>query len=269
MTSAPQPVRAIGTAVADLRRAIGWSQAELGKRAGFSQSFVSRVENNRIDDLTLSGATRLLEAMGARLEIVIAAPFLGDRARQRDPVHARCSSYVASRLKRSGWLTATEVEVGGDRSRGWIDVLAYHPRYHLLLVIELKTEVRDIGAIERILGWYEREAWAAARRMNWRPRQVIGCLLLLDTGANEARLTDNRATFRAGFPIRAPALRGIVEDGALARRGSRAVAVIDPRSRRRDWLRPSRLDGRSSPAPYADYAAFMRWVPHQRNRPTR
>lgn len=268
MTFVPQPIRAIASAVADLRRAIGWSQAELGKRAGFSQSFVSLVENNRIDDLTLSGATRLLEAMGARLEVVITTPFLGDRARQRDPVHAKCSSYVATRLQRSGWLTATEVEVGGDRSRGWIDVLAYHPHHRLLLVIELKTEIRDIGAIERSLGWYEHEAWAAARRLNWRPRQVVGCLLLLDTDANAARLTDNRATFRAGFPIRASILRGIVDDGALPPRGSRAVAVIDPRSRRRDWLRPSRLDGRPTPAPYADYAAFMRCVPRPRSRPS-
>ena len=33
----------------------------------------------------------------------------------------------------------------------------------------------------------------------------------------------------------------------------RNLALIDPRSKRRQWLRPSRVDGRRSAAPYADY----------------
>jgi hypothetical protein len=133
----------------------------------------------RIADLTFNSANRLLEAMGARLAVDVSAPFLPDREPQRDTAHAHCSAYAAIRLKRSGWETAGEVEVGGDRSRGWIDLLAYHPQHRLLLVIEIKTEIRDLGAIERSLGWYEREAWAAARRLGWRPRQIVGCLFLL------------------------------------------------------------------------------------------
>jgi transcriptional regulator with XRE-family HTH domain len=257
----------IAFAVADLRQALDWTQAELGDRAGFSQSFVSLVEHMSTPDLTFDSATRLLEAMGARLTIAVSAPFLADRELQRDPAHARCTSYVATRLKRDGWLTANEVEVGGDRSRGWIDILAYHPDHRLLMVIEIKTEIRDLGAIERTLGWYEREAWAAARRLGWRPRKVVGCLLLLATEMNEARISDNRAAFSAGFPIRATALRRIMSNDAPPPEGARAVALIDPRSRRQQWLRPSRLDGRPTPAPYIDYADFMRVI-QTRRRPT-
>jgi hypothetical protein len=154
-------------------------------------------------DLTFDSATRLLEAMGARLTVSVSAPFLADRELQRDPAHARCTACVTARLERDGWLTVTEVEIGGDRSRGWIDVLAYHPGHRLLLVVEIKTEIRDLGAIERTLGWYEREAWLAARRFGWRPNELVGCLLLLATEMNEARIGDNRAAFTAGFPIRA------------------------------------------------------------------
>jgi hypothetical protein len=215
-------------------------------------------------DLSLVDANRLLEAMGARLRVGVSAPFLADREIQRDPGHARCTAYVMARLERDGWLTATEVEIGGDRSRGWIDILAYHPDRRLMLVIEIKTEIRDLGAIERTLGWYEREAWAAGRRLGWRPRQITGCLLLLATGMNDARIKDNQAAFTAGFPIRATELRRIIANEVP--RDARAMALIDPRSRRNSWLRPSRLDGRSTPSPYVDYADFMRTI-QTRRRP--
>jgi transcriptional regulator with XRE-family HTH domain len=262
-----QPVRSIALSVANLRGTLGWTQAELGRRARFSQSFVSRVERGLRPDLTFADATRLLEAMGARLTVGVSAPFLADRELQRDPAHARCTSYVAACLKRDGWLTTIEVEVGGDRSRGWIDILAYHPGHRLLSVIEIKTEIRDLGAIERTLGWYEREARVAARRLGWRPRKVVGCLFLLATEMNEARIADNQAALSAGFPIRANELRRIISNDAPPPDGARAMALIDPRSRRQQWLRPSRLDGRPTPAPYVDYADFMRVI-QTRRRPT-
>jgi transcriptional regulator with XRE-family HTH domain len=181
---------------------LGWSQHELGRRAGLSQSEISRFEHGLLTDLTIETAERLLGAMGARLVTTVDAPFLGDRTRQLEPAHARCSAHVVSRLRRSGWLTASEVEIGGDRSRGWIDVLAIHPETGLLLVIEIKTEIRDLGAIERSLGWYERAAWTAARRLGWHPARSTGCRLLLATRANDQRVVENREAFAAGFPLR-------------------------------------------------------------------
>jgi transcriptional regulator with XRE-family HTH domain len=251
-------IKTIAFAVSDLRHRLRWTQAELGARAGFSQSFVSLVEAARLPDLTFESASRLLEAMGARITLAISNPYLGDRQLQRDPAHARCASYVSARLRRDGLLTATEVEVGGDRSRGWIDVLGYNPIDGQLLVIEIKTEIHDLGAIERTMGWYEREAWAAARRLGWRPTGIVGCLLLLATEMNETRIADNRAGFAGGFPIRAAELRRVITTESSARLEGRAMAVIDPRSRRREWLRPSRLDGRPTPPPYVDYADFVR-----------
>jgi transcriptional regulator with XRE-family HTH domain len=266
MEAVAPSVRAVGVAVGNLRRALGWTQEELGRRAGVSQSLVSLVENARMRDLTLATASRLLEAMGARMTIGVSTPFVADRHLQQDAAHARCSAYIAHRLRRDGWETAGEIEVGGDRSRGWIDLLAYHPIFHLLLVIEIKTEIRDLGAIERSLGWYEREGWTAARRLGWRPRQVIGCLLLLAIGANDRRVRENSATFRVGFPIRAASLEALVTSGSSAPPGARAFAMIDPRSQRRKWLRATQLDGRSTPAPYADYADFMRVLTPVRRR---
>jgi transcriptional regulator with XRE-family HTH domain len=248
----------VGKAIRDVRRALGWSQHRLAGRIGMSQSWISRIERGMIDELSLASAERILGVMGARLVIDVDAPFLAGRARQREPAHASMSAHVLRSLRAAGWLVASEVEVGGDRSRGWIDVLACHPGSGLLLVIELKTEVHDLGAIQRSLGWYEREAWAAARRLGWRPRAVLGCLLLLATEANDERVAANGPTFAAEFPIRARALTEVVASGVRGPTPGRGLAMVDPRSRRVVWLRPSRADGRSSPAPYLDYADFMR-----------
>jgi len=256
MTTAKLMVK-LGWTIRELRHAVGWSQRELADRAGVSQSLVSAIETGRVSNVTVETLARLLEAMGARLVIDAIPPFLGDRERQRDPVHIQCTNHVVRRLERSGWMTATEVEIGGDRSRGWIDVLAYHPVTHVLLVIEIKTEILDLGAIERALGWYEREAWTAARRFGWRPSMVVGSLILLATEANESRLRDNREWFARDFSIRAKTLLAIVAASDRPAARSRAMAMIDPRSKRQSWLRPARIDGRRSPAPYASYGDFM------------
>jgi hypothetical protein len=223
-----------------------------------AQSEISRIERGRVTDLTLATAERLLGAMGGRLVISIEAPLLTDRQRQKEPAHSRCSAHVASRLRRAGWQVATEVEIGGDRSRGWIDVLAFHPSTGILLIIEIKTEIHDLGAIQRALGWYEREAWMAARRLGWQPRRSVGCLLLLTTDANDARVVANRKPFAVGFPMRATELAQVVAGESEVILRGRALAMIDPLSRRAAWLRPLRVDGRRSPAPFRDYADFMR-----------
>jgi hypothetical protein len=198
-----------------------------------------------------------MEAMGGRLVVDAAQPFLGDRERQRDAGHLRCATYGARRLELDGWLVATEVEVGGDRSRGWIDLLAFHPPTRTLLVIEIKTELHDLGAIERSLGWYQREAWSVARRLGWRPARVVGSLLVLATEANDRRIRENSGSLRRAYPLRWRALASIVGAAADPPTPGWALAMLDPRSRRADWLRPTAVDGRRSPAPYADYVDFL------------
>jgi transcriptional regulator with XRE-family HTH domain len=256
-----------GLIIRDLRLALGWSQRQLAASAGVSQAWVCEVERGRCPDVSIDTIDALLSAMGATLVVDVKAPFLAD-SRQRDVAHVRCSSHVANRLERAGWKVAREVEVGGDRSRGWIDLLAWHPGTGVVLVIEIKTELHDLGAIERTLGWYEREAWAAARRLGWRPRGVVGCLMVLSTHVVERRILDNHAAIDRAFPLRARHLAALVADGQQPRSSDRrGIALIDPRSRRDAWVRPSRLDGRRTPAPYADYADFVRQDARPR-RPT-
>jgi len=256
-------LRLVAATVLRLRTASRWTQHQLGHRADVAQSEVSDVEHARLPDLPIGTAVRLLTALGAQTTLMIQSPFMAEPRPQRDPAHARLTAFVARRLTACGWLVRTEVEIVSPRARGWIDILAFHPGTRRLLVIECKTELPDIGAIERQLGWYEREAPAIASRLGWRPTSVLGCLIVLDTISNSDRVRANRVTFDLDFAVRAAALLRVVnaEDVKLrARPGAplRGLAMADPRSRRSNWLVHTSLDGRRSTPRYLDYADFIR-----------
>jgi transcriptional regulator with XRE-family HTH domain len=254
----------LGATITEIRSTIRWSQRELSRRTGVTQSTISRIERAILKDPPLATIAGLIDAMGGHLRIEVDPPFLGERRQQLDPAHSRMSGFVARRLETQRWSVATEVEVGGNRSRGWIDLLAFDARSRRVLVIEIKTQIHDLGRIDRTLGWYEREAWAAARRLEWRPAIVTGCLMLLMTQQNDANVRQNRESLERLFPLRARMLSTLVNGMAFATpRGARGIAMVDPRSRRRSWIRPTVLDGRRSPAPYVDYADFMRRLREQ------
>jgi transcriptional regulator with XRE-family HTH domain len=248
----------VGRIVRAARLAIGWSQRELGRRARVAQTAISRLERGRPSGLGLAEIQRIATALGGTIRLTFDAPFLADRARQRDRVHARCVAHVASWLRRLGWIVETEVEIYGRGGPGWIDVLAFHAASGTLLVIEIKTEIHDFGRIQRTLAWYERRAWSVARDRGWVVRQSHGALLLLATDAVDARLRENRHLADEAFPGRSVDLVSLTNAPSGSAPVPRSLAMIDPLSRRRDWLRPTRLDGRRARAPHEDYASVVR-----------
>ena len=221
-----------------------------------SQSQISLLERRRLVDIRLSEVGRLLATMGIRYRLVL-EPTIHEPRRLSDLIHARCSAHVGRRLAAAGWQVEREVEIGSDRSRGWIDLLAYDPITGVLLVIEIKTEIHDVGQIERSMNWYQREAWAAARRLGWQPRSAGSALLVLQSETNDRLIGANREVLAAAFPNRADALIDVVTRESAPAEG-RHLAMIDPRSHRARWLRRSRLDGRRSKAPYIDYIDAVR-----------
>ncbi len=245
---------AIGSSIRSARLAARWTQAELARRLGTTQSAVSRLETgspSRVDIRLASAAFRLL---GIRLSVDSATIGLVGRREQGDFVHARCSSYAATRLRGDQWQVCLEVEIGSGRYRGWIDLLAYRPIDRALFCAEIKTEIDDLGRIQRTVSWYEREAWDAARRIGWRPRSITTGLLVLCSSENDARVTANAQLLDRAFPGRSRGLGAwLTAAGAEPRPPS--LAMIDPRSRRIDWLRATKSDGRRSAAPYENYRA--------------
>ncbi len=156
------------------------TQGDLARAVGVSRPHISAIEIGRANP-TLDLVDRICEVLGIELELLSRRPVVIGAPRQRDLLHARCSGYVDRRLRRAGWETRREVEVVHARSHGWIDLVAYEPRTRTLLIIEVKTRLDDVGAIERQLSWYEREATEVAARHGWRPLRVVSWLVILAT----------------------------------------------------------------------------------------
>src|SRR5690348_3552093 len=160
MTGAIQ--RTFAQACLETRLGLDLTQQQVADRVGVSRSYIAKLERSRIDP-DLSMVERVAEALGLDVQLIARPPIFPGGRRVRDSVHARCSAYVDRRLRSLGWETAREVEIVRARSHGWIDLLAFDRRTGTLFMIEVKTRLDDLGALERQVGWYERMAWQAAR----------------------------------------------------------------------------------------------------------
>ena len=240
----------------DTRITLDVTQQELADAAGVSRASIASIESGRANP-SIDVVERIAEALGLELELLGRPPIVLNSPRQHDLVHARCSGHVDRRFSGQSWPTCREVTIGRGRTRGWIDLLAFDPRRRLLVIVEIKTWIDDLGAIERQLDWYLREAPTVARELGWRPIRTIGWVLALASDEVDDAIRRNRVALSRSFPGRAASMRELLAgDGSSA--ATRGIALIDPRSRRRDWLMPSRVDGRRSVAPYRDYADALR-----------
>jgi transcriptional regulator with XRE-family HTH domain len=257
-----QPLRiTFGSACLETRLRLDLTQQQVADRVGVSRSYIAKVELGQADP-RLDLVEAIAEALGLELDLRTRPPLFMKNRLQRDVVHARCSGYIDRRLVAAGWRTAREVEVHHGRSHGWIDLLAFDPRTGTLLIIEIKTRLDDIGAIERQLGWYERSSWAIARELGWQARRTASWLLLLSSEEVERGIRANRRTLELSFPRRAEEMLEDLVAPYGVPAGARGLALVDPTSRRRAWLIRSRVDGRRSPPAFADYAEAARLAEH-------
>lgn len=250
----PRAARDLADVIARSRRLVGWSQEELASRAGASQAAVSRLETGRTSGLDLQIAARLLHALGMAAELSIRDTHLRDRERQADAVHARLSGFVARGLERWLWLPVLEAEVGDQAPRGWIDILAYREADRSLLVEESKSDIPDVGGLQRSLSFYQSTAWEAARKLGWNPRRIAVLVVALDSDTIAGRLRDNREVLGRAFPERIGDVAAWLADPGRPAPKGWALGTCDPASRAKAWLRPSMLGARRTPPVYRDYA---------------
>jgi transcriptional regulator with XRE-family HTH domain len=230
------------------------TQAELGRAIGISRSLVAHIEAGRANP-SVDVVDRIATALDMRLELVARTPTVV-AARTRDAVHALCLAYVERRLRAAGFETRREVEFIVGRSHGWCELIAFDVTSGLLLIVEIKTRLDDIGGVERQLSWYERASAGLARSAGWRPSVVRSLVLVLASREADDSISQNRGALRAAFPARGRDVGATLtdRDARSAVWNGRALALIDPRSHRRAWLIPAHVDGRRSPAPFASYA---------------
>jgi transcriptional regulator with XRE-family HTH domain len=242
------------------RSLIGISQEELARRADSSSGTVWRLEHGMADHIDLAVVERVFAVLGLKAILSVQDRHLADRVRQHDGVHAVINGFGARRLTSLTWATRLEAQIGVDRPRGWIDLLGYRAADKALLVDETKTDIPDMGELQRSLAFYEREAAAVARGFGWDVRSVTVVVLALDTGVLARRLADNRDIVRQAFPGEVSVLDAWLRDPAAPRPNDWTIAMVDPATRGEHWLRPPIL-GRVRRKPayegYADAAARL------------
>lgn len=191
----------IGTIIRALRQRRRWRQVDLGRRAGVSATLIGRIERGGIAAVQIGTLRGVAEALGARLDPLIRWQG-ADLARLLDARHAGMQEAMSSLLgSLDGWAFEPEVSFSIYGERGVIDVLAWHAGRRMLLVIELKTEVVDVGDLLGTMDRRRRLARQIGRERGWDPTQVSTWVVLADSRTNRRALAAHAAVLRAKFPV--------------------------------------------------------------------
>jgi transcriptional regulator with XRE-family HTH domain len=194
------PVR-VGSDVRLLRLRRGWSQRRLAAVAHVSRWAVATLESGRAGRVSMETASTIVAALGGYLSVRVL--YRGEGLdRLRDQRHAEIVEILVGLLSGLGWEVATEVSFNNFGERGSIDVLAYHRLTRILLVIEVKTVVPDLGGA---LATFDRKARLArdiARQRGWNATLVAKLLVLPEDRTARRRVAQHDATFTNAFPAR-------------------------------------------------------------------
>jgi transcriptional regulator with XRE-family HTH domain len=189
----------LGSVIRALRLRHGWRQTDVARRAGVSTSTVSRAERGRFDELTVASVPAVARALDVRVEWN-AWWRGGELTRMLNAGHAAMHELVVRDLTVLGWMIAPEVSFSVYGERGIVDILAYHPGQRALLVVELKTQLVDVGQLIGAVDRYRRLAPQLAGERRWQVGQVSAWVPLLRTATNRRRVAAHASVLRAAFP---------------------------------------------------------------------
>ena len=221
-----------GSAIRAARVKLGLRQRDLASAAGVSDGSVSRVERGQISTLSLSVIRAIAQVLEVAIELL---------PRSRSASFERTASATHSALAEAviaflstfdGWVIRPEVGFSFFGDRGVIDLLAWHPLTRSLLVIELKTELVDLGAILGTLDRYVRNAIHIAFPLSWEPIVVSRLLLVGESRYARTRVKLHEGLFAAALPARGAAVRAWLRAPSGELRGLMFVTDRHPRSTR-------------------------------------
>jgi transcriptional regulator with XRE-family HTH domain len=181
-----------------LRRRSGWTQAELARRAGVGRRTVAKLESGRIATMSLAMIEVVAGTLGLRLHLVPRWRG-GELDRLLDHAHARLVEAVVRLLRATGWEVVAEATFSVYGERGSIDVLAWHPRTGILLVVEVKSSIHDIQALLAGIDRKRRLASRLATERGWNVSWVACWLAVGEGRTNRRRIAAHRATLATMF----------------------------------------------------------------------
>ena len=202
-----------GITVRTVRIRHGWTQDNLSAATHVSRAQIGRIEHGHADAIQLGTLRRVCAALEIRVDLV--PRWRGaDLDRMLSSRHALLAESVVEALRRDSpdWQMFPEVSFSIWGERGVIDLLAWHPGRRALLVIELKTELVDVGETLGTMDRKQRLAAQVATERGWDADTVSGWIILAAGRTNERRLAAFRSTLRAAYPSDARQVRAWLRD---------------------------------------------------------
>jgi hypothetical protein len=137
-----------------------------------------------------------------------------DLPRLLDARHSAMHEAVAGLLSSlDGWSFEPEVSFSVYGERGVIDILAWHPVRRMLLVIELKTEIVELGTLLSKMDQRRRLAADVARRsFDWDPIATSTWVIIAEGRTNRRAVAAHRVALRKKFPVDGRSMRRWLRD---------------------------------------------------------
>src|SRR5215217_5392416 len=174
---------ALGRTFRRVRQRLRWRQVDVARAASVSASTVSLIERGQIGGLTLA----TLRKVGKPLEIEVRIELRwrgSELFRLLAEGHARMAETVAQDLVGRGWEVRPEISFSHFGERGVVDLVAWNAATSALLLVELKTEVVDVGDLLATMDRRRRLARIIGESLGWSPSIVGAWVVLTDTRTN-------------------------------------------------------------------------------------
>jgi transcriptional regulator with XRE-family HTH domain len=194
--------RRVGAILRMLRRRLGLRQVDVAARAGASQQTVSLIERMQLDRLSLRTIRAVFRAVGAEFSGEVR--WRGSEIdRLMDEAHATLVGRFVVVLQALGWLTVVEATFSRYGERGSIDILAWHPNFGALLVVEVKSSLASIEELLRRLDAKVRLApRIAAELFGARPGAMGRLVVLPDVRTERRNVARHSSVLDAVLPMR-------------------------------------------------------------------
>ena len=196
----------MGSVIRVVRIKRGLRQSDVAAAAGVSASVVSAVENGGLEGTSLRMVRRVATAVGVSLPL--APRWRGaELPKLLDERHATIVREVVARLAAQGWQPLPEHTFNLRGERGSVDVLAWHPAFRCVLVVEVKPRIDDLQDLLSTLDRKRRLAPILARELGWKALRVGAVLVLPEEHQARRSVEVNMPVFDAALPARTLGLR--------------------------------------------------------------
>jgi transcriptional regulator with XRE-family HTH domain len=189
----------IGRAFRRVRIQRGWTQAQAAAQAKIGRGVYSRIERGLLDGITIGA----LRTVAAKLEVRLALEARwrgGELDRVLSTRHSTMAEIVGRRLIDAGWEIRPEVSFNHFGERGIVDLVAWHETRGIALLVELKTELIDVGEVLGTMDRRRRLGFVIAASCGWQPTAIAAWLVIADGRTNRRRVATFRTALRAAFP---------------------------------------------------------------------